>query len=225
MMPSPLEDFIQKFEERFSKYLIEPNTERFAQPDLDRMIVRHRHVTLPAESRASDWDVYCWANPDVLTVDVLKEMRAFYMAAPQFELMRDYATSHPAHVEARAFQSTGEKLYHVQFMGTMVGETYAPFVDMHVLNVPAGILHEFYKEICDDAVSQGYLDWSVLTIWRKTLKSGEFRTDTTIYQRSVVPALAADHAELIAADPFAFFDAYFSGRAEFAPAVSFLKGN
>lgn len=222
MLNREISVYIRAFNEKFGEFLTSPDINSVLPEDHVRAVISDMHMILPAQQKFSDWDIYCNVDPSKINLEVLNEMRAFVMGWKDFDLVRDYATCNPFHLAARAYQSVGiGKLHCVQFMGLIKDEDFAPFLDLHIIGVEQSMLEAFYAPICK-LEDTGYLDWSILTFWRKFRRTGEMYKDRTTYQRSIYPALTQEQKECIDRDTKGFLKIYFKPTLEFDTAVSFL---
>lgn len=221
MISQKIINFTKSFENKFKDFLIEPESNFTQSHEKDRLVIVNKSIILLAQQKLSDWDVYYYVNKDKINVDVLNEMREFISNWTDFDLIKDYITDNPLHINAGAYQSI-ENIFWVQFMGMIKDESFAPFIDIHIIGTDKNTLIDFYSPI-SKMNGTGYLDWSILTLWRKFCKSGEIDKNGEMFSRSIYPALSSEQAKEINLDLISFFKTYFKDKSEFKKAYDFLN--
>ncbi len=191
---------IENFEKEFGGNLSSPTT------------------VLPATTKYSDWDIYINLNPEKANISLLQKIDEFVKSFSDFDLVRDFATD--AEYHSKAYQRTSN-LKHIQYMAFLPKESFAPFVDIHIDGVGKNLMGEFYNSKKGN-LSQGYLDWAILTYWRKIMR-GEGDKLSEWVERSILPAFDEEDKDQIRANPKDFFKNYFKNRPEFDQASGFLS--
>lgn len=231
-MQEKITAYTEAFEDRFAEFLSLPRADAFPLTEQDRILVKNSHIILPAETKLSDWDMYCQVDGPLVTIPVLREMREFIRAWKGFDLVGDYTTDLPQHMESHAFQSVARHLHQIHFMGTLADVRFAPFFDIHLLGADREMMRAFYESI--DFDSSDYVDWSILTCWRKMRRTGASTADEILYDpklwsirdtwiRSVLSLLSKEERAVASTDPLRFFSQHFRDRPEFASAVQLLE--
>ena len=213
--------FIKAFQNKFGSFLINPGTKNMPKHEKHRLIIKNNVAILPTQNKFSDWDLYYYVDDKKVDEKILQNMRNFIFDWKDFSLIRDYVTKNPLHMKEKSYQSFNN-LFWVQFMGIIKNEKSGPFLDIHIIGSSKETLKKFYSSIknIDD---EGYLDWSIITLWRKFCISGEIEKNKEMFKKSVYPALTIEEKIIIDTDPKIFFKKYFQNKKDFESVFSFLS--
>lgn len=221
MLNEKISKYTAAFFERFKDYLVIPQVLPIQPEDNERVVTNGLQAVLPAREKFSDWDIYCLVDNTKVNLTILKEMRDFIFSYKDFTLTRDYVTCNEAHIKAGAYQSVEGNLYWMQFMTFLNDTDNAPFADIHIFGIPTEMLEAFYSPI-SKTEDTGYLDWALITLWRKYRKTGEINKDDSFYVRSIYPVLSPKQKESTDKDMPDFLQSYFENRLEFKMVSNFL---
>lgn len=213
--------FIKAFQNEFDSFLINPNTKNMPEHEKHRLIIKNKVAILPAQNKFSDWDLYYYVDKSEVNEKILENMRSFIFNWKDFSLIRDYVTKNPLNMEEKSYQSFNN-LFWVQFMGIIENEIFGPFLDIHIIGSSKETLRKFYSSI-KNINDEGYLDWSIITLWRKFCISGEIEKEKEMFKKSVYPALTIEEKINIDTDPELFFKKYFKNKKDFENVFSFLS--
>ena len=207
--------FINKFENKFCQFLAYPDSKKISQ---DRKVVTGNHsVILPGTTKFSDWDIYFFIDEKKINLSILKEINLFIKTFSGFDLVRDFTTNEKYHSESYQRFSN---LHFIQYMAFIPRESFAPFVDIHLVGINKKMMKDFYKPNLEK-LGKGYLSWAILSHWRKLIK-GDNNGSPSFLRYSILPAFSIEEQEKIKNKPKKFFEKYFDAQPEFKEVISFL---
>lgn len=209
-----VEKFILRFEERFGDILT-PSLK------LDTMTQKlppqysNNFSVCVSEYKFSDWDVHCSIVEGDCNISILKDMEYFVRSFKDFGNVGLILTPLLAHASDKYhFIDTKTVL---QFMAFMPNTKNAPFIDIHIENIPTGLLKEMYQKIS----GQEFIDWILITYWRKR-RNGESADSLFWFLNSYIIPVYPNNEMLIKKDPILFCEKNLEGRS-YDAIISHLK--
>ncbi len=225
-MDQKIQNFTKQFHDTFREFLVNPDLPVIYKdyPEtLERATVQNSSIVIPAREKFSDWDIFCYVDTNKVTLEVLNTMHDFVVTWPDFSIVEDYVTANPLHTNQPTYQSLGsEKLLCVQFMGIFSHENQSPLVDFHIYGIELSLLQNFYTNLCTPEYD-GYLNWSMITLWRKLRRTGEINTEDSLYKKAVYAVLSESEQKQITENPTAFFNHHFANKPKYKEVVEFLN--
>ena len=161
-----IDKFLEEFENKFGYLLYTPLK---LEPYPDRptpFYSKHFYICPPGDPKYSDWDLGCRANPELPEKKIL-EMERFIRTFPLFSLQGQLITNLEAHKNPQPIFHHIDGISWLHFMAYLNSEKISPFVDIHVECITNNSLKSLYSKNS----SQEYVDWIMITYWRKFLKN------------------------------------------------------
>ena len=191
--------FVAEFENKFGKYLKKPKK-------MDGAVCASYLRLFEGRMKFSDWDLQCFIRKNV-TVKIIEEMKSFVRSFEHFESIGEFVTG------SKKYLHIGQHLHkttHIQFMGFMPKEKFAPFMDFTIFDVENKLVRKLYQPQFDDE----FLVWAILTAWRK-LKNGNregFNSYNHIVSLYVLPHFSKKNQKEIDKNPQRFFKEFLKGK-------------
>ena len=169
-----------------------------------------------AEHKFSDWDIHCSTKDNVCDISLLKDMEFFIRSFDGFSNPGLILTSHPVHINEKYHFIDSKNI--LQFMAFTPDSKFAPFIDIHVENILPMTLKDAYAKV----VGNEFIDWIIVTYWRKRRNGAEAEMLSWLLDIYILPVFPAI-ATVIKEDPILFCESHLTNRG-FDQIINFLKG-
>jgi hypothetical protein len=167
-MNSAIDDFVSKFEERYSKNLIDPASfKNYSKKPSFSKYFKFFYDKKP-DSKLSDWDLACWLDTDSITVDDLQQIDGFIRAFKGFSHVGLFTTA------------DHDQVKHLHYMAYTPDQPWAPFLDLHL----RGDVGEEKFSAIYPGNEEGHKLWTILTTWRKINKGESGRGIQTFREQN-----------------------------------------
>jgi hypothetical protein len=199
-----ISEFVAGFEAKFNHALLPAGRLGGVEGKSPPISTNHFGICI-AETKFSDWDLHCYANPEKIALPDLTSMDEFVKEFPGFEGTKNF---------------TGNSM--PQFMAFMPTE-FAPFVDLHIEGVPQAMTDQYFSRFDAATLQETTNAWLLLTWWRKLRKGNQTDLDT-FRSAWITPArLGPEGHSGITNNPISFLVEYFKNRTDYAKAAEYLS--
>lgn len=210
-IPQTIKGFIKDFEVKFRRFLAP--VPRFKSVEGRPSPQQSAHFTVYiAETNHSDWDLHCRAKQEPVKETVIKSMNDFVREYP--DLL--YSSIIVAPFDVSDYHNLETKKI-LQIMAFIKNTHKAPFFDFNVHGVPNQII----KEMLTEKYKEEWIDWMILTYWRKLSRNNDAQSLQDFLSRFILPGFDKKRHDEIVRNPISFFRNYLLARG-YSEAVNFL---
>ncbi len=190
MLPT-INEFINKFEKEFGKYL--GSTSKLnplpSRPDKEPPIHISHFRVCKGENEFSDWDLDCYVNA---TLKTLSSISNFILDFDGF--------LHTKYI-------IGKNTF--QFMAFMPKETHAPFLDLHFVVPKENIKNRYDKNVDSTKAQQEKTEWLLITLIRKIKNNTDKKELDEFKKKWLKNRLSVKEYKELNSKPIKFFTDYF----------------